>query len=436
MDQTTLGDLEYQVRHRQLDFLRASGLNLDVSDPNDTRTTCPMCSRIAHIYEVPAGLNMPTWECEFCGQKGNAIDYAMNYYGFSRTQAIYDVCRKLKIRITKLDTITAASLMEKQFSPQDELIEGLLAPGLYILAGASKIGKSWLVLQIAHHVSMGIPLWERKTQKSEVLYLALEDTERRLQKRLMRICNGETGDISFATEAEILEHGFEEQVIDYLQKHPDAKLVIVDTMIKVRDTGGYGNAYAEDYSTMNCFKRLTTRFSIVLLLVHHTRKQEARDIMDMISGTTGIMGCADGAMVLERPVRGAPQAIISTTGRDFEDMKINLVQNSETMCWEFAGYADAVSEEELDPLLIAVAQLVEQEGFWKGTAEQLLQKLLEISPRLNLKPNTLARRLNVQIQELKELYSIRYSRQRSAEGKFVILEPIEEVSDISDMTDM
>ena len=197
----------------------------------------------------------------------------------------------------------------------------------------------------------------------------------------------------------------------------------------------YGNAYAEDYSTMNCFKRLTTRFSIVLLLVHHTRKQEARDIMDMISGTTGIMGCADGAMVLERPVRGAPQAIISTTGRDFEDMKINLVQNSETMCWEFAGYADAISEEELDPLLIAVARLVEQEGFWKGTAEQLLQKLLEINPRLNLKPNTLARRLNVQIQELKELYSIRYSRQRSAEGKFVILEPIEDVSDISDMTD-
>ena len=158
--------------------------------------------------------------------------------------------------------------------------------------------------------------------------------------------------------------------------------------------------------------------------------------MDMISGTTGLMGCADGAMVLERPVRGAPQAIISTTGRDFEDMKINLVQNSETMCWEFAGYADAVSEEELDPLLIAVARLVEQESFWKGTAEQLLQKLLEINPRLNLKPNTLARRLNVQIQELKELYSIQYSRQRSAEGKFVILEPIEEVSDISDMTDM
>lgn len=435
MDQSTLGDLEYQVRHRQLDFLRASRLNVDDADPDDIRTTCPMCSRIAHVHEVPVGINLPTWECEFCNQKGNTIDYAMRYYGFTKTQAIYDVCRKLGIRITKLDTITAASLMEKHFDHQDELIEGMLAPGLYILAGASKIGKSWLVLQIAHHVSMGIPLWDRKTQKSAVLYLALEDTERRLQKRLIRICNGETGEISFATEAEMLEHGFEEQVIDYLQKHPDAKLVIVDTMIKVRDTGGWGNAYAEDYATMNCFKRLSIRFSIVLLLVHHTRKQEARDIMDMISGTTGLMGCADGAMVLERPIRGAPQGSISTTGRDFEDMKINLNQNPETMCWEFAGYADAMSEEKVDPLLIAVARLVEQEGFWKGTAEQLLQKLLEISPRLNFKANSLTRRLNVQWQELKDQYGVLYSRQRSAEGKFVILEPIEEVNDMSDMAD-
>lgn len=435
MDQNTLGDLEYQVRHRLLDYLRASRLNVDDSDLDDIRTTCPMCSRIAHVHEVMVGVNLPSWECEFCNQKGNAIDYAVSYYGFTKTQAIYDVCRKLDIRITKLDTITAASLMEKHFDPQDELIEGMLAPGLYILAGASKIGKSWLVLQIAHHVSMGIPLWERKTQKCEVLYLALEDTERRLQKRLMRICDGETGEIAFATEAEMLEHGFEEQVIDYLQKHPNAKLVIVDTMIKVRDMGGWGNAYAEDYSTMNCFKRLSTRFSIVLLLVHHTRKQEARDIMDMISGTTGLMGCADGAMVLERPIRGAPQGSISTTGRDFEDMKINLKQNPETMCWEFAGYAEAISEDSLDPVLIAVARLVEQEGFWKGTAEHLLQKLLGISPRLNLKANTLTRRLNVQSQELKDQYGVIYSRQRSSEGKFVVLEPIEEVSDMSDMTD-
>ena len=116
-------------------------------------------------------------ECGFCGKKGNTIDYARFYYSLTEQQAIIDVCRRLGIRITHLKTITAASLIDKQFDPQHELIEGMLAPGLYILAGASKIGKSWLVLQIAHCVSMGLPLWERKVQKSEVLYLALEDTD-------------------------------------------------------------------------------------------------------------------------------------------------------------------------------------------------------------------------------------------------------------------
>jgi len=152
-------------------------------------------------------------------------------------QAIVDVCRKLGIRISALSTITAEELIQKDFDPLLELIQGILAPGLYILAGASKIGKSWLVLQIAHHISMGLPLWNRKTIKSDVLYLSLEDTERRIQARLLRICDGETGKITFATEAEILGNGFEQQISNYMKAHPETKLIIVDTLIKVRDIG-------------------------------------------------------------------------------------------------------------------------------------------------------------------------------------------------------
>ena len=188
MEQTPLGDLAFQVRHRLVDYLKAAKLHLNESDPADIRTTCPCCGRVAFVLEALPGTPMPTWECGFCGKKGNTIDYAQAYFGMTEKKAIIDVCRRLGIRITHLDTITASSLLDKQFAPQHELIEGMLAPGLYILAGASKIGKSWLVLQIAHCVSMGLPLWGRKVQKSEVLYLALEDTERRIQSRLMRIC--------------------------------------------------------------------------------------------------------------------------------------------------------------------------------------------------------------------------------------------------------
>ena len=436
MEQTPLDDLAFQVRHRLVDYIKAAKLHLNDSDPADIRTTCPYCRRMALVLEALPGTPMPTWECGFCGKKGNTIDYAQAYFGLTEKKALFEVCRRLGIRITFLETITAASLMDKQFDPQHELIEGMLAPGLYILAGASKIGKSWLVLQIAHCVSMGIALWGRKTQQSEVLYLALEDTERRIQSRLMRICGGETGAIAFATDAEKLSQGFEEQVTNYLRKHSEAKLVIVDTLIKVREMNSRGSAYADDYATMTAFKRIADRYGITMLIVHHTRKQEASDIMDMISGTTGIMGCADGAMVLERPLRRVPKGSISMTGRDFQDAKISLTQNPETMCWEFAGYTDELPEEQLDPVLAAVAMLLENQNLWEGTAEELRVQLQTLNPRLDLKANALSRRLNAQMQELKNQYGVLLTRSRGSDGRQIRLEAVDDMYDNDDVSDM
>ena len=436
MDQTPLDDLAFQVRHRLTDYLKAARLHLDESDPADIRTTCPCCGRMALVMESFPGTPMPNWRCGFCGEKGNAIDYARFYYGLTDHRAIIDICRRLGIRITHLETITASCLMNKQFEAQNELIEGMLAPGLYILAGASKIGKSWLVLQIAHCVSMGLPLWERKVRKSEVLYLALEDTERRIQNRLMRICGGETGEIAFATEAEVLGRGFEEQVTNYLHKHPQAKLVIVDTLIKVREMNFRGSAYADDYATMTAFKRITDRYGITMLIVHHTRKQEASDIMDMISGTTGIMGCADGAMVLERPMRRVPKGSISMTGRDFQDAKISLTQNLETMCWEFVGYTDEIPEEQVDPVLSAIAVLMEQQETWEGTAEELCLQLQTLNPRLTLKANALSRRLNAQAQKLEEQYGVRFARSRGTSGRQIHLEAVDDMYDNDDISNI
>ena len=436
MEQTPLGDLAFQVRHRLVDYLKAAKLHLNESDPADIRTTCPCCGRVAFVLEALPGTPMPTWECGFCGKKGNAIDYAQAYFGMTEKKAVIDVCRRLGIRITHLDTITASSLLDKQFAPQHELIEGMLAPGLYILAGASKIGKSWLVLQIAHCVSMGLPLWGRKVQKSEVLYLALEDTERRIQSRLMRICGGETGEIAFATESEVLGRGFEEQVTNYLHKHLQAKLVIVDTLIKVREMNSRGSAYADDYATMTAFKRIAEQYGITMLIVHHTRKQEAGDIMDMISGTTGIMGCADGAMVLERPLRRVPKGSISMTGRDFQDAKISLTQNPETMCWEFAGYTDELPEEQSDPVLMAVAMLLENQNLWEGTAEELRVQLQTLNPRLDLKANALSRRLNAQMQELENQYGVRFTRSRGSDGRQIRLEAVDDMYDNDDVSDI
>ena len=351
MDKEILEDFRLKVKDRLTEYLKKSNLPLDNSSPIRPTTICPCCGKKAEIITYPVEPPTINWRCTVCMEIGDAIRFAKEYYRMNTDeQAIVDICRKLGIQITTLSTFTAEELIRMDFPPLQELIEGMLAPGLYILAGASKIGKSWLVLQIAHHISTGLPLWDRKTVKGDVLYLSLEDTLRRIQSRLLRICDGETGNITFATEAELIGNGFEKQIHNYMRHYPKTKLIIIDTLIKVRDISWSSSVYADDYACMTVFKHLAEQYDIAIVLVHHTRKQESQDIMEMISGTNGIMGCADGAMVLERPKRLLPEASLNMTSRDFEDARILLRQDKETMCWEYIGYEDAQPPEASDPV--------------------------------------------------------------------------------------
>ena len=322
--------------------------------------------------------------------------------------------------------------MEKEFPPLVELIEGMLAPGLYILAGAPKIGKSWLVLQIAHHISTGTPLWNRKVMQCEVLYLSLEDTLPRIKRRLLTICDGETGNVVFATEADMLGDGFEKQLTSYLNSNAGTKVVIVDTLAKVRGVVSTSNVYSSDYAAMNVFKHFADKYKIALILVHHTRKQDADDAMQKISGTNGLMGCADGAMILEKPNRAKLEATLTMTSRDFEDARILLRQNNETMCWEFAGYKEESPEDTTEPVLIAVAEFIHTHGPWKGSATSLAEELQKQNPNLRVWPNTLSRRLKENAKLLQESFGVLLMQSRTQHGKYIELNPVADMIDMSD----
>ena len=380
------------------------------------------------MKKIPLEEHFEFWKCNSCGAEGDAVQYAMHHLRTaSEDEALLDVCRKLGVAIPVLPTITAKELMEKEFPPRVELIEGMLGPGLYILAGAPKIGKSWLVLQIAHHISTGTPLWDRRVSRHAVLYLCLEDTLQRIQSRLLTICDGETGDVTFSIEAGILGDGFEKQLIAYLRSHADTKVVIVDTLAKVRGAVSSSNVYSSDYAAMNVFKHLADTFKIALILVHHTRKQDAEDAMQKISGTNALMGCADGAMVLEKPDRSAPQAILTMTGRDFEDQTFRLRQNRETMCWEIADSGEEFHMAPAEPVLAAVAALVQEEGTWKGTAMELVEVLQHREPELKVWPNTLSRKLRT--PQLQKDFGIRLTQSRNQNGKYLELKAMTDMSD-------
>lgn len=185
-----------------------------------------------------------------------------------------------------LHTVSLNELYENVYESRPPVIDGLLYAGAYILAGAPKIGKSFLVAQLAYHVSTGQPLWGYDVHQGTVLYLALEDDFRRLQDRMSRMFGVEgTDELYFSVNAKMLGDGLDGQLERFVREHPETKLIVLDTLQKVREASK-DYSYGSDYELMNRLKCFADSHGVCVLAVHHTRKQTADDCFETISGTT------------------------------------------------------------------------------------------------------------------------------------------------------
>ena len=133
-------------------------------------------------------------------------------------------------------TITAGALLATPIPPVKWIIPGLLPAGLAIFAGPSKAGKSWLTLWLCLQVAQGKPMWGREIEPHTVLYLSLEDTFNRLQKRPHQLVGSEEAPerLVMQTECSSIGQGLEEQLTSFLYQHPDTGLIVIDTLRKVR----------------------------------------------------------------------------------------------------------------------------------------------------------------------------------------------------------
>ncbi len=169
-----------------------------------------------------------------------------------------------------------------------------------------------------------------------------------------------------------LGSGLDEQLTNFLREHPDTSLIIIDTLQKVREVGGDNYSYANDYQIITRLKALADSYGICLLLVHHTRKQQSDDKFDMISGTNGLLGAADGAFLLTKEKRTGNAACLDVSGRDQPDQRLHLFRNEETLAWELERVETELWKAPPEPLLEQVSAFLFSTGKdWVGTPTEL-----------------------------------------------------------------
>ena len=317
-----------------------------------------------------------------------------------------------------LHTISMTELYQTSYKSRPPIIDGLLYAGAYILAGAPKIGKSFLVAQLAYHVSTGQKLWEYDVRQGTVLYLALEDDFGRIQNRMFMMYGVEDTDkLHFATVAGKIGNGLDEQLENFMREHPDTKLIIIDTMQKIREAGGETYSYASDYEIVGKLKQFADKHCICVLTVHHTRKQPAGDSFEMISGTTGLLGCADGSLLMQKKKRTDMDATIDVVGRDQQDQILYLKKNPETQIWQLEKMENELHKEPPDRVLETVSRLVSpNQREWTGSPSELAN-----AANVGMAANTLTKYLNVKSGRLLDEYHVSYENKAKHTGRQVKL---------------
>ena len=240
---------------------------------------------------------------------------------------------------------TADVLLSTYFPPIKWAVHGLISEGLVVVAGPQKVGKSSLILGVCAAVAEGGKALGRvDVEAGDVLYAALEDSPRRLKHRLGQVLNGRPAParLTIVTALPSMPQATE-LVSEWLDEHPDARLVVIDVLAKVRPMSAPGvDRYEADYRILSELKRLADHHRVAVVVVTHTRKLGAEDVFDTVSGSVGLTAAADSTIVLRR-ARNETAGSLSITGRDVPECEYAVQFDGDRSTWTLDGHelADA-----------------------------------------------------------------------------------------------
>lgn len=254
-------------------------------------------------------------------------------------------------------TISAVELLSMKYPPTQWVIPDILPEGVTLLVGKPKKGKSWMALDMCEAIaSGGLVFGIKEVESGESLYLALEDNRRRLQKRLKKVLDGRPAPERMHVHVEWpkLADGGTQLLDEWLTEHPETRLVVIDTLTKVRNPARGQNIYTEDYAALETLLPIAAAHSVAIVVVYHLRKAAATDPLDEISSSTGLTAGVDGFMILRR-TPGSKGPTLYVDGRDIEEpTEYALHWNLNTATWTIEGTAEEVhvSKERADILLV------------------------------------------------------------------------------------
>ena len=296
--------------------------------------------------------------------------------------------------------MNAAELFHTEIKPTEFIINNLIPVGMVLVASPPKYGKSWMMLDMSISVADGNSFLGFTTNKCGVLYLALEDRYDRLKERMLKITKGKPfpDGLEIAIDAPALGEGFIEYVEEFLSDHPETKLIIIDTFVKIRGIpSGKESAYAIDSREAGTLKKFADQHNMAVILVTHTRKSiDTSDPFANITGTFGVAGAADDMIVLTKEKRSDNLTKMSVTGRDVTYEEYPIVFDSNSCKWVRQGESyeltAAQQENELKYMeyftgnirKTLVKLLEDNGGIWQGRCNEILDKSREYGTPISL----------------------------------------------------
>jgi RecA-family ATPase len=290
---------------------------------------------------------------------------------------------------SKDDSINAETLLGMDFAPLEYVIPGYVVEGLTVLGGKPKLGKSWWAYDASIAVATGgKAMGSVDCEQGDVLYLALEDNRRRVKDRLLTLCPARKllhinlDRLTVRTIAPRIDTGLLAELDKWRRGCANPRLIIIDVFLKVRPPRKKGeDAYAADYDAVTPLQRYASEHRLAIVLVTHTRKMEAEDPLEAISGTNGVTGAADAVLVLNRDSKGTT---LYGRGRDIEE--IETAMRFDGGRWSILGDADEVRKSDERRRIVSALKencdevgpkaIADLAGMKAGNVRALLRKMV------------------------------------------------------------